>query len=148
MFERWNNRRTRDRFNKFFPESGMKTLIEIGVWSVSLLRYMQGAGFEVSGCDLSKTICRHLENNFGIHMHNCSVSYIQHDAYFDLIIMNHALENVENPINFLEVARSKIEPRGFLHVAVPNVSSWEAMLRGWVVVLWTLSFAVFYTSST
>jgi hypothetical protein len=45
--------------------------------------------------------------------------------------LNHLLEHVADPVALLIAARRRLRPGGLLHLAVPNVSSWEAQLPGW-----------------
>lgn len=129
-FEGWNNRRTRNHLAKFNPNKNDK-LLEVGVGSGLFLNYMRSKGLNVAGCDLSKTICKRVESTFGIPMHNGSVSDLPLTNQYNMIAMNHVLEHVNNPIAFLKEVRARLNSRGLLHIAVPNVVSWEAGLSGW-----------------
>lgn len=50
------------------------------------------------------------------------------DGRFDLIYLNHVFEHLEDPLEILEILRSKIAERGVLLLTVPNLDS----LEGWV----------------
>ena len=127
-FEYWKNRRYLSNLRGVGVLKGR--LLEIGVGSGSFLRHAQMAGFEVAGCDLSAPICRRIQDAFKIRMH-CSDLDSLPQGQWDVVAMNHVVEHVEDPVAFLKAARERLRPGGILHVAVPNVACWEAMLPGW-----------------
>ncbi len=49
---------------------------------------------------------------------------------FDLVIVWHALEHVEDPLGTLEIAARLLCSSGRLVIAVPNFSSWQAQVFG------------------
>jgi SAM-dependent methyltransferase len=56
------------------------------------------------------------------------------DDSFDLIVMNHSLEHMSNPMEALRRARALLRPGGVLIVAVPNWRCWQRRVFGtyWV----------------
>lgn len=129
LFESWNNKRTWHRLVKFQRPGNQ--LLEIGVGSGATLNFMKNQGVTVKGCDLSKTICQQIENTFEISMHYGHVSTLPLATQYDVVIMNHVLEHVNDPVKLLQAVRIRMSPSGLLHLAVPNVASWEAKLSGW-----------------
>lgn len=130
FFQWFNNRKTLVSLTTFNPLRGGK-LLEIGVGNGSLLRYLRDKGIAVEGCDLSTAICEHVRKTHGILMHCCPVGHIDKAASYHVIVMNHVLEHVNDPIEFLCTVRSLLAPGGIVRVAVPNVACWEARLPGW-----------------
>lgn len=128
-FEAWNNRRTLARISRLALPG--RRLLEIGVGSGSLLRAAQQVGFGVMGCDLSNAIASRVNRTLGIAIHCGLLSEIPGDRRLDVIIMNHVLEHVSEPVAFLRDAFRLLAPGGVVHIAVPNVASWEAKLSGW-----------------
>ena len=128
-FESWNNRRTLRRLVKAKP-SGPR-LLEIGVGSGSFLESARKRGFEVMGCDLSSTICERVRRTHGITMHCGTVAEMEVEDRFDVVVMNHVLEHVNEPVAFLRDVLRLLAPGGVVHIAVPNVACWEAHLPGW-----------------
>lgn len=127
MFEAWNNRRTMSRL----PGAGGE-LLEIGVGSGSFLAYARARGYSPMGCDLSSAVCGKVERSTGIRIHCGHVGTLPEGQLFDVVVMNHVLEHVCDPVEFLKSVRSHLKPNGTLHLAVPNAGSWGACLPGWI----------------
>lgn len=52
------------------------------------------------------------------------------DNHFDLIIMNHLLEHVPDPIGLLKKAGEKLKPGGSVIGELPNIASWDYFCFG------------------
>jgi 2-polyprenyl-3-methyl-5-hydroxy-6-metoxy-1,4-benzoquinol methylase len=128
-FETWNNRRTLARLTRTML-TGCR-LLEIGVGSGSFLQAARNRGFEVTGCDLSLSICKHVTLTHGIIMHCGPLCGLEGESCFDVVVMNHVLEHVNNPVTFLKDVLRLLAPGGVVHIAVPNMACWEAALPGW-----------------
>jgi 2-polyprenyl-3-methyl-5-hydroxy-6-metoxy-1,4-benzoquinol methylase len=129
LFETRNNRKTLHRISTARPV-GLR-LLEIGVGSGSFLNASRAAGYSTMGCDLSSAICLHVQQTYGIAMHNGPLSALTGEGRFDVIVMNHVLEHVHQPISFLKDVYRLLAPGGIAHIAVPNIACWEASLSGW-----------------
>jgi SAM-dependent methyltransferase len=127
-FEALNNRRTMSRLAQ--AKLCGHRLLEIGVGSGALLQAARDQGFEVTGCDLSRAICERVER-LGIGVHCGRLEELQGKARFDVMVMNHVLEHVHDPVALLGEVRRLLAPGGLVHICVPNVACWEARLRGW-----------------
>lgn len=128
-FQAWNNRKTLARLNAY---SGQKTrLLEIGVGSGSFLKAAKERGFDVMGCDLSAPICRSVDREYGIAMHCGVLSELPDINRSDVVVMNHVLEHVQQPVDFLQDVHRLLTAEGIIHIAVPNIDCWEAGLSGW-----------------
>ena len=128
-FEMWKNKRTAQHIRRFRRENG--SLLEVGVGSGALLDFMRNDGFEVTGCDISRAICKHVEKSYGITIYNDVICDLPVNVQYDVIVMNHVLEHVSDPIKLLQDAYARLKQNALLHLAVPNLSSWGAMLPGW-----------------
>jgi 2-polyprenyl-3-methyl-5-hydroxy-6-metoxy-1,4-benzoquinol methylase len=129
-FESWNDRRTLRRLDKY--KSRGNSLLEVGVGSGSLLRTAQRLGFTVMGSDLSKPITMRVERDIGIAMHCGHLSELTDARQYDVIVTNHILEHVSDPVGFLREVLRLLKPDGIVHIVVPNVACWEAKFPGWV----------------
>jgi 2-polyprenyl-3-methyl-5-hydroxy-6-metoxy-1,4-benzoquinol methylase len=130
MFENLNNRRTLSRLRRVADITGGR-LLEIGVGSGSFLTYAKAHGYSPFGCDLSAAICRRVEQSTGLSMHCGLLESMPDNQLFDVVVMNHVLEHVSDPVAFLNAVRQRLKLGGVLHLAVPNVGAWEAQLSGW-----------------
>lgn len=129
LFEEWNNRKTLARLAQAGVRGGR--LLDIGVGSGALLAMARHRGFEVVGCDLSPPICEAVRRKHGIAMHCGPLSEIIGAEQFEVVVMNHVLEHVQQPVEFMQEVERLLAPSGIVHIAVPNVSCWEASISGW-----------------
>lgn len=125
--EAWNNYWTGKRILRLKLKN--KKTLEIGPGSGSFMFWLLKHGFEVQGCDLSSTICKHLWN-LGLNVHYGHISDIK-ESHFDLTIAKHVLEHVNNPLSFLQDIKKRLRDCGTAYISVPNISCWEAKLSGW-----------------
>jgi len=128
-FEAWNNRKTLARLGGFTRQGNR--LLEIGVGSGSFLQAAKAKGFDAMGCDLSAPICRRVVQECGIPMHCGFLAELPDDSRFDVVVMNHVLEHVQQPVEFLQDVFRQLAPGGIVHIAVPNITCWEADFPGW-----------------
>ncbi len=130
VFELLNNRRVWKRISSFF--STAPTLLEVGVGSGSFLAWCASRGVEAVGCDLSVAVATAASARSGVRVFHTPVAELPTGHTFDVVVMNHVLEHVVDPIRLLEDVRERLRPNGYIHVAVPNVTCFEAALPGWV----------------
>ena len=129
LFESWNNRRSLGRLERTHPPG--HRLLEIGVGSGSFLEAARAEGYQVMGCDLSGPICRRVQQRYGIAMHCGPLETLKAEESFDVIVLNHVVEHVQQPVAFLQDVLYRLSPGGVVHIAVPNIACWEARLSGW-----------------
>jgi 2-polyprenyl-3-methyl-5-hydroxy-6-metoxy-1,4-benzoquinol methylase len=129
QFEALNNRKTLGRIA--VTRAHGQRLLEIGVGSGSFLKAARKQGYEVVGCDLSAPICDRVRKVHGIEMHCGALATLTSETGFDVIVLNHVLEHVPSPVEFLREVNQLLSADGIVHIAVPNVDCWEARLSGW-----------------
>jgi 2-polyprenyl-3-methyl-5-hydroxy-6-metoxy-1,4-benzoquinol methylase len=108
------------------------SLLEVGFGSGTFLAYMQARGWRVQGCDLSQSVCRRAAGRWAVPTHWGEVSSLPKDIRYDLVVMSHILEHVQDPLGMLGEIRQRMNHGGYLYVTVPNVACWEARLSGWI----------------
>jgi len=112
---------------KFFDEPG-KTL-EIGCSVGILLSILKEKGWEVWGVEPS--ISAKAAGKKGIKVvNNVFEKADLPKGYFDLIILNHTLEHLEDPRGILKKARTLLQKGGKIFVDVPNFGSLSSNLLG------------------
>lgn len=106
-------------------------ILEIGFGEGKFLKGLNIRGFDVFGLELSSYARENMEKILGKRRVYKSVEQI--DEKFDVILMYHVLEHVDNPRKYVEELVGVLSPNGRLVVRVPNVNSWEANLakRQW-----------------
>jgi 2-polyprenyl-3-methyl-5-hydroxy-6-metoxy-1,4-benzoquinol methylase len=56
-------------------------------------------------------------------LHNTAIEEIRVQEKYDIIIMTHVLEHVDNPIQILEILSTHLRPNGILFVVVPSATA-------------------------
>lgn len=112
---------------KFFRVPGK--VLEIGCSVGILLSILKERGWQVWGVEPSKSAG--VARSKGIKVVNevfekASLA----KAYFDLIILNHTLEHLDNPLEILGKARTLLRKGGRVFVDVPNFGSLSSSLLG------------------
>lgn len=112
--------------------SSMKAgrMLDVGCGSGFLASLFANAGWDVTGIERDDMTAMHARETYRIPV----VTDIDHvTGTFDLIMVNHVLEHLEQPLQFLEKCREQLAPGGRVIVAVPNFSSFQAFVgrEGW-----------------
>ncbi|MFQ5854079.1 MAG: class I SAM-dependent methyltransferase [Anaerolineae bacterium] len=108
--------------------------LEIGCGDGWMLNALRQAGWEVVGTERSEESAAR-PRNLGLDVRVGNVDRCGFPAAsFDLVILWHALEHLDDPLATLIEARRIMCPTGRLVVAVPNADSWQARVAGrrWV----------------
>lgn len=110
---------------KVLPEirafDGKSLVIEIGAGGGWNLAAFQKRGIPVLGADFDPELV-HYGNERGIRLLQGSVEeLLQQSDHADLIILNHVLEHVSNPGEFLSQCRLLLKPGGLLFIGVPGL---------------------------
>ena len=88
--------------------------------------------------------CKKRLDSLGVKICNDDLFETEHfNKKFDLIIINHVLEHVTNPIKFLKNIKLKLSDNGVIYIAVPNMFKSFGNLRKY----WFRLPHIFYFSS-
>src|SRR3972149_7378454 len=103
--------------------------LEIGCSTGVLLSLLKNRNWEVWGVEPSESAL--VAEKKGIRVIN---KFFQEAdlprGYFDVVILNHTLEHLENPVSILVKARSLLRRGGIIYIDVPNFGSLSARLLG------------------
>ena len=102
------------------------SVLDVGCGRGVLLGALADRGFEVHGVELSEDAVRGAEPRAQIRIAPSLVEAGYPAESFDLVVVWHVLEHLQNPREALEEVHRILKPEGRLIVAVPNFSSLQA----------------------
>lgn len=111
--------------------------LEVGSSVGSLLGLLKKAGWDVLGIEPSKTAARTASQK-GIKTLNKTFEQTKlSNSTYDVIIFNHVLEHMEDPLKSLKRAEKLLKKNGIVLIDVPNFGSLSAKLQdsGWQYIL-------------
>jgi len=105
-------------------------LLDIGCGFGAVLDYAREVGFQVMGIELDDKVAEYGRRNYKLDIRSGNVMEYQFKEKFDVIITNHVIEHIENPIGFLKKAGEVMKGDGILLVGTPNVDGWMRSILG------------------
>lgn len=114
---------------KFYPQPGR--VLEIGSSTGLMLQILKKLGWQVLGIEISPKAAEFAKKR-GVptimtHFETTKLT----EEYFDIIILNHTLEHLENPVKVLGKVNTVLKDGGVLFIDVPNFGGLSArILRG------------------
>lgn len=133
---------------KKFLKSNNPTLLDIGCGTGWTTEIWRNNGFNVTGLEPSSARSNIASGTYNINIVNQYLENFQTDTKFDVIIMRHLLEHIEDPSAMLKKIQSFLKPEGLLIIIIPNIDSIGRYIFGenWEWILpWHLHF---YTPRT
>lgn len=111
---------------------GGSRLLEIGFGHGIYLKDMHRLGWDVYGCDISRSKVERLKQELGDdHVFLGVLADIPlPPESFDLIALWHVIEHLHDPGTMLDRIRKLLRPGGLVIIGTPNVQSLEARLLG------------------
>lgn len=99
-------------------------ILDIGCGTGDFLQFMKGAGWSVSGLDLSPEAA-HVARRKGIPVHEQPLEELLlrgklREGSYRAVTLFHVLEHLPRPVEMLRAARRLLAPGGILVVQVPN----------------------------
>lgn len=131
-----------------FVNSSHPTLLDVGCgtgWSTAI---WQKCRFKVLGLEPSKTRSGFGQKTYHIPVVHQYIENFSTEEKFDVIILRHLLEHIENPRTILKKVKSFLKPDGLLVIIAPNINciGRYAFRKNWAWILpWHLHF---YTPKT
>ncbi|MFN8007208.1 MAG: class I SAM-dependent methyltransferase, partial [Terriglobia bacterium] len=131
-FERivaWNTaRRARSIHHLLRPHS---RILEIGCGRGLLLRHLSQLGHECHGTERSELAAQRARKTVGLRIYTLPLEQCGIEPHsFDLVILWHVLEHLEEPEHTLTVVHQLLKPGGKLLLEVPNYSSCQSRYSG------------------
>jgi SAM-dependent methyltransferase len=120
--------RDRLRFVSHLPPGAR--VLEVGAGDGKLVAAMRGAGLDARGIDPSPAACA-AAAEAGVEVANVGVDEAEiAPGSLDAVVIWHALEHFDAPVDSLARVHSWLAPGGALIVAVPNLASAQARIGG------------------
>lgn len=109
---------------------GKGRVLDVGCgWSM-FLKVWQDEGWETYGVDIDPSIAKQARilgvNIFVGELYEANFQ----DGYFDVVVMNHSLEHMADPLAVLMEVRRVMKADGTLIIGVPNIGSRSAKIFG------------------
>lgn len=102
--------------------------LEIGCSTGLMLSLLKEKSWKVLGIEMSKKAAIEAQNK-GIEVLIGDFHKLKIDKKFDLVIFNHTLEHLQNPIDALKKATCLLNKNGLLYVNLPNFDSLSAKIE-------------------
>ena len=97
-------------------------ILDIGCGLGLFLYLAKKRGWEASGIEISKFASNFAKNKLKLNVINSDNLNIFQDNLFDVIVVNHVLEHIENPLLILKQIKKKLNINGILLIGVPNIN--------------------------
>ena len=115
--------------NSLHPQRGQ--LLEVGSGFGYLLAKFREEGWAVTGCDPWRAACTFARTTHGIDaistiLENAGIP----DDTFDVVILNHVIEHMTDPLQSLREIRRVLKPRGHLVIETPRYDTLMFKLLG------------------
>ena len=127
------------------PYRGNGRILDVGCGPGKLLRVLRDWGWDVQGVDFSPipVECATLKYGLKVRLGDLLQAGLE-DNYFDVVMFNHCLEHVYQPVETLREAYRILKPGGLLLIAIPNAGSFESRLFGKWWVQWDVPRHLFH----
>lgn len=103
-------------------------VLEIGFGEGKFLRELRSKEYGVWGVERSEYARERMKKILGEKNIFNDIKSVSEK--FDVVVMYHVLEHIDNPAEYIVKIMKLLSPMGRLIVRVPNIDSWEAELAG------------------
>ena len=113
-----------------FTSTCTRRILEIGCGDGNFLETLRRAGWDVHGQEVSVTTAAIAGRRHGIPVTVGALDAIDSAQSFPIVAAYHVFEHIYHPAAWLRSVHRLIEPRGLLHLQVPNGASLTRRLSG------------------
>ncbi len=108
---------------------GAGRALELGCGDGWMLSALREHGLWTCGTERSVESARPAREN-GLRVFVGDLAALRPEARFDLIVLFHVLEHLDDPAATLAACAARLTPTGRIVISVPNLASWQARLFG------------------
>jgi 2-polyprenyl-3-methyl-5-hydroxy-6-metoxy-1,4-benzoquinol methylase len=106
----------------------VKSCLDVGAGGGEFVYLASQKGWDVKGIEPNEGYANSARKFYDVDIFCGMMSEIDYpEKSFDLIRLNHVLEHINTPVEFLNRLRSWLKDDGFLYVEVPNIQSYAAL---------------------
>jgi SAM-dependent methyltransferase len=121
--------RTRALLNSIYPQRGK--LVEVGCSLGYLLDTFRKDGWDVQGVEPFYQCCRHAREELGLDVKNAILEDAElADESFDVVLLNHVIEHLDDPFNTLLEVNRILKPGGHFVIETPRYDTLMFKLMG------------------
>ena len=121
--------RTRALLNRLYPRGGR--LLEVGSSLGYLLDAFKKDGWDVLGVEPFYQACRHSREELGLDVKNAILETAGlPDASFDVVLLNHVIEHIDDPMRTLREVNRILKPEGHFVIETPRYDTLMFKLLG------------------
>lgn len=117
---KWNHRKAGEILKLAKSLYGVRRILDIGCGSGILVDMLARAGYRSTGLDNSDGVIwfakAHGRGDYVLAENGTAL------GAYDLVVMSHLLEHLDDPVGFLEQSSSLLKPEGYLYIAVLNLN--------------------------
>ncbi|MBC7884009.1 MAG: class I SAM-dependent methyltransferase [Saprospiraceae bacterium] len=108
-----------------------KRLLDVGSGTGYFLDYMNSRGYRVEGIEVDDKARSFSKEHFGVDVHSPDyLKEVDMSQKFGYITLWHVLEHLYEPNDYFHIFHSILSDDGYLVIAVPNKSSFDATYYG------------------
>jgi 2-polyprenyl-3-methyl-5-hydroxy-6-metoxy-1,4-benzoquinol methylase len=104
------------------------SLLDIGCGRGLFLDIMKKHGWQVTGVEFNEETASYAKKAYGIDVITQQAMSALPDESYDVITLYHVLEHMQDPVAVLNTCVRLLKKHGLLVIAVPNLSSLQAVL--------------------
>lgn len=118
------------KWKKLLPAKSR--VLEIGCGNGEILNYFYKIGkFDVVGIEQNVYICNFAKEKYGLEIINADVEeYDLGEKRYDLVLMQHVLEHLKDPIDVIKKIHRALKEGGYLVIWIPFFDSLEQKIFG------------------
>ncbi|MBL8150875.1 MAG: class I SAM-dependent methyltransferase [Blastocatellia bacterium] len=109
----------------YIEKESFGKLLDVGCGNGRFLKKMAGAGWRVEGTDFDSAASNYVSSNYGIMVHTGDLVSVSYPAEsFDVVVLQHVVEHLIDPVSVLKECRRILRKGGKLILVTPNTESW------------------------
>lgn len=122
---------------EILPFRGKGRILDVGCGPGKLLRVLRDWGWDTYGVDFSPAAVNFAREKYQLNVDLGTIFDPRYASnYFDMVMFNHSLEHVYDPVDTLIEAYRILKPGGTLLITIPNADSFEACVFGKWWIQW------------